>query len=116
MRCFDAGAEEAMIAEIEAAAKEGDSLGGVVEVLAYGVPVGLGSHVHWDRKLDSLLAQAIMSIQAVKGVVIGDGFEVAARRGSVAHDPITLGCGHGRVPPRVDASRRHRRAACRRAS
>jgi chorismate synthase len=89
VRCFDPAAEEAMIGEIEAAAKEGDSLGGVVEVLAYGVPVGLGSHVHWDRKLDSLLAQAIMSIQAVKGVVIGDGFEVAARRGSVAHDPIS---------------------------
>ena len=89
VRCFDPAAEDAMIAEIEAAAKEGDSLGGVVEVLAYGVPVGLGSHVHWDRKLDSLLAQAIMSIQAVKGVVIGDGFEVAGRRGSVAHDPIT---------------------------
>ena len=89
VRCFDAVAEEAMIVEIEAAAKEGDSLGGVVEVLAYGVPVGLGSHVHWDRKLDSLLAQAIMSIQAVKGVVIGDGFDVASRRGSVAHDPIS---------------------------
>ncbi len=89
VRCFDPAAEEAMVAEIEAAAKEGDSLGGVVEVLAYGVPVGLGSHVHWDRKLDSLLAQAIMSIQAVKGVVIGDGFEVAGRRGSVAHDPIS---------------------------
>ena len=89
VRCFDPAAEEAMIAEIEAAAKEGDSLGGVVEALAYGVPVGLGSHVHWDRKLDSLLAQAIMSIQAVKGVVVGDGFEVAGRRGSVAHDPIT---------------------------
>jgi chorismate synthase len=89
VRCFDPAAEEAMVAEIEAAAKEGDSLGGVVEVLAYGIPVGLGSHVHWDRKLDSLLAQAIMSIQAVKGVVIGDGFEVAGRRGSVAHDPIS---------------------------
>ena len=89
VRCFDSAAEDAMVGEIEAAAKEGDSLGGVVEVLAYGVPVGLGSHVHWDRKLDSLLAQAIMSIQAVKGVVIGDGFEVAGRRGSVAHDPIT---------------------------
>ena len=89
VRCFDTAAEEAMIAEIKAAAKEGDSLGGIVEVLAYGVPVGLGSHVHWDRKLDSLLAQAIMSIQAVKGVVIGDGFEVASRRGSVAHDPIS---------------------------
>ena len=88
VRCFDADAEAAMIGEIKAAAKDGDSLGGVVEVLAYGVPVGLGSHVHWDRKLDSLLAQALMSIQAVKGVEIGDGFEVAGRRGSQAHDPI----------------------------
>ncbi|HMQ24788.1 MAG TPA: chorismate synthase [Acidimicrobiales bacterium] len=88
VRCFDADSERAMIDEIKAAAKDGDSLGGVVEVLAYGVPVGLGSHVHWDRKLDALLAQALMSIQAVKGVEIGDGFEVAARRGSEAHDPI----------------------------
>jgi chorismate synthase len=78
-----------MIEEVKAAAKEGDSLGGIVEVLAYGVPVGIGSHVHWDRKLDGLLAQAIMSIQAVKGVEIGDGFEVAARRGSAAHDAIS---------------------------
>jgi chorismate synthase len=77
-----------MIEEIKAAAKDGDSLGGIVEVLAYGVPVGLGSHVHWDRKLDALLAGALMSIQAVKGVEIGDGFEVAGRRGSQAHDPI----------------------------
>jgi chorismate synthase len=89
VRCYDAAAEEAMVAEIKAAAKEGDSLGGVVEVLAYGVPVGLGSHVHWDRKLDALLARALMSIQAVKGVEIGDGFEVAGRRGSEAHDPIS---------------------------
>jgi chorismate synthase len=88
VRCFDPVAEEAMIAEIEEAAKAGDSLGGVVEVLAYGVPVGLGSHVHWDRKLDGLLMQAVGSIQAVKGVEIGDGFEVAGRRGSEAHDPI----------------------------
>jgi chorismate synthase len=88
VRCFDDAAAEAMVAEIEAAAKDGDSLGGIVEVLAYGVPVGLGSHVHWDRKLDALLAQAVMSIQAVKGVEIGDGFEVAGRRGSDAHDPI----------------------------
>jgi chorismate synthase len=88
VRCLDPAAETAMIAEIKAAAKDGDSLGGVVEVLAYGVPVGLGSHVHWDRKLDGLLAQALMSIQAVKGVEIGDGFEVAGRRGSAAHDPI----------------------------
>jgi chorismate synthase len=89
VRCFDTAAEEAMIAEIEAAAKDGDSLGGVVEVLAYGLPVGLGSYVHWDRKIDGLLSQAIMSIQAVKGVEIGDGFEVAGRRGSAAHDPIS---------------------------
>jgi chorismate synthase len=88
VRCFDATAELAMIDEIKAAAKDGDSLGGLVEVLAYGVPVGLGSHVHWDRKLDALLAQALMSIQAVKGVEIGDGFEVAGRPGSAAHDPI----------------------------
>jgi chorismate synthase len=88
VRCFDSQAEDAMVREIEQAAKEGDSLGGVVEVLAYGVPVGLGSHVHWDRKIDGMLAQALMSIQAVKGVEIGDGFEVAGRRGSAAHDPI----------------------------
>jgi chorismate synthase len=67
LRCFDPAAEEAMVEEIKAVAKEGDSLGGVAEVLAYGVPVGLGSHVHWDRRLDGLLAQALMSIQAVKG-------------------------------------------------
>jgi chorismate synthase len=89
VRCFDIESSEAMIAEIKAAAKDGDSLGGVVEVLGFGVPVGLGSHVHWDRKLDALLAQAVMSIQAVKGVEIGDGFEVAGRRGSAAHDPIS---------------------------
>ena len=89
VRCFDPAASEAMIAEIKAAAKDGDSLGGIVEVLAYGVPVGLGSHVHWDRKIDGMLAGALMSIQAVKGVEIGDGFEVAGRRGSAAHDPIT---------------------------
>jgi chorismate synthase len=88
VRCFDPDAEARMIDEIRAAQKDGDSLGGVVEVLAYGVPVGLGSHVHWDRKLDGLLAQALSSIQAVKGVEIGDGFDVAARRGSEAHDAI----------------------------
>ncbi len=89
LRCIDPVAEDAMIEEIKAVAKEGDSLGGVVEVLGYGVPVGLGSHVHWDRRLDGMLAQALMSIQAVKGVEIGDGFEVAGRPGSRAHDPIT---------------------------
>ncbi len=89
VRCFDGDAEAAMIDEIKAAAKAGDSLGGVAEVLAYGVPVGLGSHVHWDRKLDGLLAGALMSIQAVKAVDIGEGRDVAGRRGSEAHDPIT---------------------------
>jgi chorismate synthase len=88
VRCTDPVAAAAMVEAIEAAAKVGDSLGGVVEVLAHGVPVGLGSHVHWDRKLDALLARALMSIQAVKGVEIGDGFDVAGRRGSEAHDPI----------------------------
>jgi chorismate synthase len=88
VRCFDPDAEAAMVAEIKAAAKVGDSLGGVVEVIAYGVPVGLGSHVHWDRRLDGLLAQALLSIQAVKGVEIGEAGEVAGRRGSEAHDPI----------------------------
>ena len=89
VRCFDPEASEAMVAEVKAAAKEGDSLGGVAEVVAYGVPVGLGSHVHWDRKLDALLAFALMSIQAIKAVEIGEGWDVAGRRGSQAHDPIT---------------------------
>lgn len=89
VRCIDPEATQAMITEIKAAAKDGDSLGGVVEAIAYGVPVGLGSHVHWDRKLDSALARAVMSIQAIKGVEIGDGFEVAGRRGSAAHDPVS---------------------------
>ena len=97
VRCFDDAAAAAMVEEIKAAAKDGDSLGGVVEVLAYGVPVGLGSHVHWDRKIDGMLAQALMSIQAVKGVEIGDGFEVAGRRGSAAHDPISWSDEHGYV-------------------
>jgi chorismate synthase len=88
VRCFDPDAEAAMITEIKAAAKEGDSLGGIVEVIAYGVPVGLGSYVHWDRKLDGLLAGALMSIQAVKAVEIGDGMIQASQRGSVAHDAI----------------------------
>ena len=109
---------EAMIDEIKAAAKDGDSLGGVVEVLGYGVPVGLGSHVHWDRKLDALLAQAVMSIQAVKGVEIGDGFEVAGRRGSAAHDADPLGRRQPSSYRRdTHARRRHRgrhvdRASC----
>jgi chorismate synthase len=89
VRCFDPEAEAAMIDEIKAAAKVGDSVGGVAEVIAYGVPVGLGSHVAWDRKIDALLAQALMSIQAVKAVEIGEGFEVAGLRGSEAHDAIS---------------------------
>ncbi len=88
VRAFDPAAEAAMIAEIEAAKADRDTLGGVVEVIAYEVPVGLGSHVHWDRKLDGRLAGALMSIHAIKGVEIGDGWEGAARRGSVAHDEI----------------------------
>jgi chorismate synthase len=88
VRCFDAGAEARMVEAVKAAAKDGDSLGGVVEVLAYGVPVGLGSHVHWDRRLDGLLAQGLMSIQAIKFVEIGEGAQSAAKRGSEAHDAI----------------------------
>jgi len=88
VRCFDPAAEEAMVAEVKAAARDGDSLGGVVEVLGYGVPPGLGSHVHGDRRIDGGLAQALMSIQAMKAVEIGDGFAVAGLRGSEAHDEI----------------------------
>ena len=99
VRCFDPEAEEAMVAAVKAAAKAGDSLGGVAEVLAYGVPVGLGSHVHWDRKLDANLAQALMSIQAVKAVEIGDGWATAARRGSEAHDAIAYDATEGYVRP-----------------
>jgi chorismate synthase len=89
VRCFDPTAEAAMIDAIKAAAKAGDSLGGVLEVLGYGVPPGLGSHVHWDRRIDGLIAQALMSIQAMKAVEIGDGFEGAKRPGSEAHDAIS---------------------------
>jgi chorismate synthase len=96
VRCFDDETTAAMILEIKAAAKEGDSLGGIVEVIAYGVPVGLGSHVHWDRKLDGLLAGALMSIQAVKAVEIGDGMTQASQRGSVAHDAIAVDQSHER--------------------
>src|SRR3546814_16680586 len=78
-----------MIEEVKAAGRDGDSLGGVVEVLAYGVPPGIGSHVHWDRRLDTLVAAALMSIQAVKAVEIGEGFEVAGLRGSAGHDPVS---------------------------
>ena len=88
VRCLDPETSARMVAEIDAARKDGDTLGGIVEVAAYGVPPGLGSHVHWDRKLDGRLAEALMSIQAIKGVEIGDGFTTARRRGSQAHDEI----------------------------
>ena len=90
VRVFDPNAESAMIAEIEAAKAERDTVGGTVEVLSYGLPPGLGSHVHWDRKLDGLLAGALMSIQAIKAVEIGEGIGQSQSRGSAAHDEITL--------------------------
>ncbi len=88
LRCFDADTSAAMVAEVDAAHEDGDTLGGVVEVLAYGLPPGLGSYTHWDRRLDSQLAAALMGIQAIKGVEVGDGFETARRRGSAAHDEL----------------------------
>src|SRR5690625_5440338 len=88
VRCHHAETSAAMVAEIDACHREGDTMGGVVEVLAYNLPPGLGSHVHWDRRLDSRLAGALMGIQAIKGVEVGDGFLTAQRRGSVAHDEI----------------------------
>jgi len=91
VRCFSQTVSAQMQEEIKSAQSDGDTLGGVVEVLAYGVPVGLGSHVHWDRRLDSRLAGALMGIQAIKGVEVGDGFTTATRRGSVAHDEIERG-------------------------
>jgi chorismate synthase len=91
VRCLDPAASAAMVAEIDAAHRDGDTLGGVVEVLAYGLPPGLGSHVHWDRRLDSRLAGALMGIQAIKAVEVGDGLETARRRGSAAHDEIEAG-------------------------
>lgn len=88
LRCFDADTSALMVAEVDAAHKDGDTLGGVVEVLAYGVPPGLGSYVHWDRRLDAQLAAALMGIQAIKGVEVGDGFLTTTRRGSAAHDEL----------------------------
>ena len=88
VRCADPATSQAMVAEIESAKKDGDTLGGVVEVLAFGLPPGLGSFTHWDRRLDGRLAGALMSIQAIKGVEVGDGFTTATRRGSQAHDEI----------------------------
>ncbi|MEX5259840.1 chorismate synthase [Kocuria sp. CPCC 205263] len=91
LRCFDPAAAESMVTAVDAAHKDGETLGGVVEVLAYGLPPGLGSYVHWDRRLDSRLAGALMGIQAIKGVEVGDGFLTAARPGSEAHDEISRG-------------------------
>jgi chorismate synthase len=88
LRCLDPVASARMVEEVDAAKRDADTLGGVVEVLAYGVPPGLGSHVQWDRRLDARLAAGLMSIQAVKGVEIGDAFAQARSRGSVAHDEI----------------------------
>lgn len=88
LRCFDRDTSNAMVSEVDSAHKEGETLGGVVEVLAYNLPPGLGSYVHWDRRLDARLAAALMGIQAIKGVEVGDGFLTAARRGSAAHDEI----------------------------
>lgn len=88
VRCFDADAEARMIARIEQAYADNETLGGTIEVIAYGLPPGLGSHVHWDRKLDTRLAAACMSVQAMKGVEIGEGFALASTPGSLAHDEI----------------------------
>ena len=88
VRCFDADTSKLMVERIDQAHKDGDTLGGVVEVVVHGLPPGLGSHVHWDRRLDSRLAGALMGIQAIKGVEVGDGFELAATPGSLAHDEI----------------------------
>ncbi len=98
VRCADAGTERQMVAAIDKAKAEGDTLGGVFELIAVGVPIGLGAHVSWDRRLDGRIAQAIMSINAVKGVEIGGGFALAGLRGSQAHDVIEPG------PPPVTGS------------
>lgn len=91
LRCADAATSARMVAEVDDTKKSGDTIGGVVEVLAYGLPPGLGSYVHWDRRLDSRLAGALMGIQAIKGVEVGDGFETTRRRGSEAHDALHVG-------------------------
>lgn len=90
LRCFDPETSARMVAEVDDTKKSGDTIGGVVEVLAYGLPPGLGSYVHWDRRLDSRLAGALMGIQAIKAVEVGDGFETTRRRGSAAHDELHL--------------------------
>jgi chorismate synthase len=101
LRCLDTDTSARMVALVDAAHKDGDTLGGVVEVVVYGLPPGLGSFVHWDRRLDSKLAAALMGIQAIKGVEVGDGFESTRRPGSAAHDEIVLGDGLERVSDRA---------------
>ena len=101
VRCADKKVSEAIVKEIEAAHRDGDTLGGVVEVLAFNLPPGLGSHTHWDKRLDARLAGAMMGIQAIKGVEIGDGFTTAKRRGSVAHDEIEKNSA-GKIVRRTD--------------
>jgi chorismate synthase len=90
LRCFDAVTSARMVAEVDDTKRSGDTVGGIVEVLAYGLPAGIGSYVHWDRRLDSRLAAALMGVQAIKGVEIGDGFETTRRRGSAAHDALHM--------------------------
>ncbi|WP_217132068.1 chorismate synthase [Leucobacter chinensis] len=90
LRCFDEATSALMVTEVDETKKSGDTVGGIVEVIAYGLPAGLGSYVHWDRRIDSKLAAAIMGIQAIKGVEFGDGFETTRRRGSVAHDELHM--------------------------
>jgi chorismate synthase len=101
VRCADSATSAAMVSEIEAAHRDGDTLGGVCEILAFNMPPGLGSHVHWDRRLDARLAGALMGIQAIKGVEVGDGFRTATRRGSIAHDEIERGAS-GKIVRRTD--------------
>ena len=106
VRCLDPAASEKMVAAIDQAHRDGDTLGGVVEVVVHGLPPGLGSHVHWDRRIDARLAGALMGIQAIKGVEVGDGFELAATPGSQAHDEIVPD--RRRDPPYQRPLRRHR--------
>lgn len=100
LRCFDPDTSARMVAEVDETKRSGDTIGGVVEVLAYGLPPGLGSYVHWDRRLDSRLAGALMGIQAIKAVEVGDGFETTKRRGSAAHDALHLS--NGRIARETD--------------
>jgi len=104
VRCADPGASAAMVAAIDAAREAGDTLGGVFQIVVTGLPVGLGSYVHWDRRLDGLLAQALLSIPAIKGVETGLGFRAAGRRGSEVHDEILASAAPG-GPPRRPTNR-----------